>query len=53
MGWNGTSTYGVRVDSARVSDSVAWAGISGAPGFATNAVSGRVRAYEVGCESGW
>jgi hypothetical protein len=34
MGWNGSNTYGVRVDSARVADSassVAWANVSGRP----------------------
>ena len=34
MGWNGNNTYGVRVDSARVADSVgsvAWASITGKP----------------------
>ncbi len=33
--------------------SVPWTGITGAPAFATNNVTGRVRMYEVGCESGW
>jgi hypothetical protein len=34
MGWNGSNTYGVRVDSARVADSansVAWTNVSGRP----------------------
>jgi len=34
MGWNGTSTYGVRVDSARIADSassVAWTNVSSRP----------------------
>jgi hypothetical protein len=34
MGWNGSSTYGVRVDSARVADSansVAWTNVSSRP----------------------
>jgi hypothetical protein len=34
MGWNGSETYGVRVDSARVADSassVAWTNVSGRP----------------------
>jgi hypothetical protein len=34
MGWNGAGTYGVRVDSARISDStssVAWTNVSGRP----------------------
>jgi hypothetical protein len=34
MGWNGTNTYGVRVDSARVADS---AGSAGSAGSATTA----------------
>lgn len=29
MGWNGSSTYGVRVDSARVSDTTPWSGVTG------------------------
>jgi hypothetical protein len=34
MGWNGSSTYGVRVDSARISDTasaIAWGNVSGRP----------------------
>jgi hypothetical protein len=34
MGWNGSGTYGVRVDSARVADSassIAWTNVSGRP----------------------
>ena len=34
MGWNGSSTYGVRVDSARIADSassVAWGNVTGRP----------------------
>jgi len=37
MGWNGSNTYGVRVDSARVADSsgsastVPWSGVTGTP----------------------
>lgn len=31
MGWNGSSTYGVRVDVCRYADSAPWAGISGRP----------------------
>jgi hypothetical protein len=53
MGWNGAGTYGVRVDSARVSDTTPWSGITGAPGFVTNSVSGRIRTADVGCESAW
>ena len=47
MGWNGANTYGVRVDSARVADSVgsvAWTSVTGKPsnifyyqGFTLNA----------------
>jgi len=45
MGWNGASTYGVRVDSSRVADyassagvanSVAWANVSGKPNMSAN-----------------
>jgi hypothetical protein len=31
MGWNGINTYGVRVDSARVADTVAWSNVSSKP----------------------
>ncbi|HLP50404.1 MAG TPA: hypothetical protein VK154_05935 [Chitinophagales bacterium] len=31
MGWNGTNTYGVRVDASRVADNVAWTGVTGRP----------------------
>ncbi len=36
MGWNGANTYGVRVDSARISDTtnnITWANVSGKPDF--------------------
>ena len=40
MGWNGSNTYGVRVDSARISDStsgsagsVAWGNVTGKPSY--------------------
>ncbi len=32
---------------------VDWSGITNKPAFAANAVGGRVRAYEIGCGSGW
>lgn len=31
VGWNGAATYGIRVDSARVADTVAWSGVSSKP----------------------
>ena len=31
VGWNGENTFGVRVDSARTADVVAWGGVSGKP----------------------
>ena len=41
MGWNGSTTYGVRVDSARIADSASaapWSGITGKPSGSTGLV---------------
>lgn len=45
MGWNGANTFGVRVDSARVADTVAASGISGQTGMYTS--SNRPGAYRL------
>ncbi|EMK3382371.1 tail fiber protein [Vibrio parahaemolyticus] len=37
MGWNGSSTYGVRVEVARYAESIPWSGVSGKPSSFTPA----------------
>lgn len=52
MGWNGSTTYGVRVDSARVADGTPWTGVSGKP--TTLAGYGITNGYAMnGVNTGW
>ena len=55
VGWNGTATYGIRVDSARVADTVAWSGVSSKPnlwsGDTTNGYWGLIN--PAGSASDW
>ena len=52
MGWNGSTTYGVRVDSARVADGTPWTGVSGKP--TTLGGYGITNGYSMdGVNTGW
>jgi hypothetical protein len=50
-GANASGTWGINITGS--AGSVAWGSISGKPLFAVNYINDRVRAYELGCGSGW